>query len=216
MATVSLWSGVQIAVQSALATALPISAISKANPGVVSYTGTDPSDGNFLYLSDILGMYQVDDRIFRADDTDGGANTTELEGENTTNYDTFVSGNAQVITFGTTLQIVTDLQASGGDFNKIDTTTIHDLVRKEIPGAANPISYSGSCIWDPADAGFAALKAAADNKEKRAIKLTFANGRICVFTGYIGFTGLPTGTAQDKVVTPFSIDMFGRPTYYTS
>lgn len=213
---VSLWSGVQIAVQSALSTAQAISGITKASTGVATYAGADPANGSYLYLSDILGMYQLDDRIIRAANTSTGSDTTELEGENTSGYDTFVTGNLQVVTFGASLQIVTDLQASGGDFNKIDVTTVHDLVRKEIPGAANPISYTGSCIWDPADAGFAALKAAADNKEKRGIKVTFANGRIAVFTGYIGFTGLPTGAAQDKVVTPFSIDMFGRPTYYTS
>ncbi len=213
---VSLWSGVQIAVQSALSTAQVISAITKASTGVATYVGADPSDGSYLYLSDILGMHQVNDRIIRCDNTSTGGNTTELEGEDTTNYDAFTSGNLQVVTFGSSLQIVTDLQASGGDFDQIDTTTVHDLVKKQIPGAANAITYSGSCLWDPADAGFVALKAAADIKAKRGIKLTFSNGRICVFTGYVGFTGLPTGSAQDKVVTPFSINMFGRPTYYTS
>ncbi len=216
MANVSLWSGVGIAVQSALASALPISGITKADPGVVSYTGTDPSNGDYLYLSSILGMHQVDERIFRAANVNSGSNTVELEDEDTSGYDTFSSGNAQVVTFGTTLQIVTEVQFSGGDFEQIDVTTIHDNVRKQIPGAASPIVFSGSCIWDVADAGFAALKAASDNKAKRGIRLTFANGQKVVFTGYIGFTGLPTGSAQDKVVTPFQITMFGRPTTYSA
>lgn len=216
MANVSLWSNVAIAVQSALATALPISAITKANPGVVTYTGTDPSNGDYLYLSDIQGMYQVDDRVIRAANVNTGSDTVELEGENTTSYDTFTSGDAQVITFGTTLAIVTDVQVSGGDFEQIDVTTIHDDVRKTIPGAASPIVLSGSALWDVADAGFVALKAASLLKAKRAIKVTFSNGQIVVFTGYIGFTGLPTGTAQDKVVTPFQITMYGVPTTYSA
>lgn len=216
MANVSLWSKVAIAVQSALGSVQAISGITKANPGVATYGGSDPSNGDFLYLSSIQGMSQVDDRVFRAANVNAGGNTVELEGENTTSYDTFSSGNLQVITFGTTLAIVTDLQVSGGDFEQIDTTTIHDSVRKNIPGAASPVVLSGSCIWDVADAGFAALKAASDNKEKRAVRITFANGQKVVFTGYIGFTGMPTGAAQDKVVTPFSINMFGRPTTYSS
>lgn len=216
MANVSLWSSVAIAVQSSLATALPISGITKASPGVVTYTGTDPSNGDYLYLSSIQGMSQVDERVFRAANVNGAGNTVELEGENTTAYDTFSSGNLQVITFGTTLSIVTDVQVSGGDFDQIDVTTIHDNVRKQIPGAASPIVFSGSCVWDVADAGFAALKAASDAKAKRAIRITFANSQKVVFTGYIGFTGLPTGQAQDKVVTPFQITMFGRPTTYSS
>lgn len=216
MANVSLWSNVAIAVQSALATALPISAITKANPGVVTYTGTDPTNGSYLYLSDIQGMYQLDDRVIRAANVNTGSDTVELEGENTTSYDTFTSGDAQVITFGTTLAIVTDVQVSGGDFEQIDVTTIHDDVRKTIPGAASPIVLSGSALWDVADAGFVALKAASLLKAKRAIKVTFSNGQIVVFTGYIGFTGLPTGTAQDKVVTPFQITMYGVPTTYSA
>lgn len=216
MANVSLWSSVAIAVQSSLATALPISGITKASPGVVTYTGIDPSNGDYLYLSSIQGMSQVDERVFRAANVNGAGNTVELEGENTTAYDTFSSGNLQVITFGTTLSIVTDVQVSGGDFDQIDVTTIHDNVRKQIPGAASPIVFSGSCVWDVADAGFAALKAASDAKAKRAIRITFANSQKVVFTGYIGFTGLPTGQAQDKVVTPFQITMFGRPTTYSS
>lgn len=216
MANVSLWSNVAIAVQSALATALPISAITKANPGVVTYTGTDPTNGSYLYLSDIQGMYQLDDRVIRAANVNTGSDTVELEGENTTSYDTFTSGDAQVITFGTTLAIVTDVQVSGGDFEQIDVTTIHDDVRKTIPGAASPIVLSGSALWDVADAGFVALKAASLLKAKRAIKVTFSNGQIVVFTGYIGFTGLPTGAAQDKVVTPFQITMYGVPTTYSA
>jgi len=216
MANVSLWSGVGVAVQSALASALPISGITKADPGVVTYTGTDPSNGDYIYLSSVLGMHQLDERVIRAANVNGAGNTFELEDEDTSAYDTFSSGNAQVITFGTTLAIVTDLQVSGGDFDQIDITTIHDNVKKQMPGAASPIVFSGSCIWDVADAGFAALKAASDNKAKRAIKLTFANGQKVVFTGYIGFTGMPVGSAQDKVTTPIQITMFGRPTTYAT
>lgn len=216
MANVSLWSGVAVAVQSALAAGQAVTGVTKANPGVATYSGSDTyADGDYILMS-AQGMHQIDDRIFRVDNPDTGANTFELEGENTTNYDTFSAGEAEEITFGTTLAIVTDLQVSGGDFEQIDVTTIHDLVRKQIPGAASPIVFSGSCIWDVADAGFQALKAASDNKEKRAIKITFANGQIVLFNGYIGFTGMPTGSAQDKVVTPFQITMFGRPTTYAS
>jgi hypothetical protein len=105
---------------------------------------------------------------------------------------------------------------SGGDFDQIDITTVHDNTKKQIPGAASPIVLSGNCIWDVADAGFVALKYASDNKLKRAVRLSFANGQKTVFTGYIGFTGLPTGSNQDKVVTPFQITMFGKPTTYSS
>jgi hypothetical protein len=215
MATVSLWSNVAVAVQSALGTENTVTSVTKANPAVVTYTGADPSNGEYLVMSS-QGMHQIDARVFRVANVNAGSNTLELEGENTTAYDTFVSGSFQVITFGTTIATISGLTASGGDFEFIDATTIHDAVRKQVPGAASPAVFNMESIWDVADAGLVALKTASDNKAIRAIRYTFSNAQKLLFNGYVGCTLLPTGSAQDKVITPVSITMFGRPTVYSS
>lgn len=215
MATVSLWTNVGVAVESALATALAIVSISKANPGLVTYTGTDPVNGDYVLLK-VLGMHQLDYRIFKVANVNAGSNTFELSGENTTNYDTFSSGTAEVVTFGTTLATLTGLSASGGEAEQIDITTIHDSVRKLIPGVASPANYSFESFWDAADPGLVALKAAADNKTQRCVRFTFANGSKVLFVGYIAATLLPVGSAQDKVTTPVSVTMYGRPTVYSA
>jgi len=215
MPNVSLWQNVQVAVGT-FGTAQAVSAVTKANPGVATYVGLDPANGDYLYYSSIAGMYQLDEKVVRVANVNSGGNTLELEAVNTSSYDVFVSGNLQPVTFGTSLQVVLDFNASGGDFEQIDITTIHDVVRKQIPGAANPIVYNGTCIWDTADAGFVALKAASEIKAKRALRFSFANNQKAVFTGYIGFTGLPTGQAQGRVETPVVITMFGTPTYYAT
>lgn len=215
MANVSLWTNVAVALQSALSAAQTISSVSKANPGVVTYVGADPTNGDYI-LVHAQGMSQIDERVFRVANVNAGANTLELEGENTTLYDTFVSGTFEIITYGTTMSTATGLSASGGDFDFIDTTTIHDLVRKQIPGVAAPATYSFECLWDTADAGMVALKQAADAKGKRAVRFTFANAQKVLFTGYVGATLLPVGSAQDKVTTPVVITMFGRPTVYAT
>jgi len=119
--TPSKWSNVQVAVQSALATAIVITAITKANPAVVSYTGTDPTNGDFIAVT-ALGMRQVDARVFRIANVNGAGNTLELEAIDSTSFDTFTSGSAQVVTFGTSLGTVSGLSASGGDFDFIDIT----------------------------------------------------------------------------------------------
>jgi len=217
MPTPSLWSNVEVTVQSAITTANALSAITATSTSTATYGGTDDwATGDYAYLSSIVGMPALDERVIRVSAVNTVGNTFVLEGEDATGYGTFVSGNAQKPTFGTTLALVTDLSTSGGDFDQIDYTTIHDAIKKTIPGAANAIQYSGSCLWDPADAGFIALKNASILKAKRAIKFKFSNGRIAVFVGTIGFTGVPTGSAQDKVVTPFTISMAGVPTYYTA
>lgn len=210
---VSLWTKVAIAIQSALAAADTITGITKANPGVVTSTSHGISNGEYVLLT-ITGMHQLDGRVFRAANV--AANTFELEGEDTTSYDTFATGTAEVITFGTTLATATSVTASGGDYSFEDTTTIHDDRNTQIPGNSSPAVYSFENIWDVADAGLVALKAASDAKARRCVRITFANGQKVVFTGYIGANLLPVGNAPGKVTTPTVITMFGRPTVYSS
>lgn len=213
MANVTKWSGVAIAIQSALAAADTISAITKANPGVVSAAAHGLANGSYA-VHTIQGMRQLDDMVVRVANQASG--TYELEGLNTTAFDTFSSGTAEEITFGTSLATATNVNASGGDFDFIDVTTIHDTVKKQIPGLANPATFTFENIWDPSDAGLLALKSASDTQSKRAFKFTFANGRILVFTGYVGCSMMPTGGAQDVVKTSIVITMFGKPMVYTS
>ena len=213
--SVQVWSNVGVSVQSAAATAITITAISKANPAVVTYTGTDPSNGNYILLS-VQGMSQMDRRIVRVTNVDAGANTFECESVNSTAYDTFTSGTAQVLTFGTTLNVVSNISASGGDFQFIDVTTIHDDIQKQIPGNASPTTFSMDCQWQPDDSGLAAMKAASDAKAELGVMITFANGYRYLVTGYIGCTLSPTGSAQQVVSTPVVITAYGRPQTYAS
>jgi hypothetical protein len=213
MPNVVKWSNVQVAIQSALAAADTITAITKADPGVVSATAHAITDGAFVKVL-AQGMFQVDSRVFRVDAPTTDAFT--LEGEDTTLYDTFQSGTAEAITYGISMTTATGLTASGGDFDFIDVTTIHDNIRKQVPGLASPAVYTFENLWDPTDPALIALKEASDNQAQRAIKFTFAGGQIVVFNGYVGATLLPAGSAQDKVVTQVVITMFGRPTIYAS
>ncbi|MFI0609116.1 MAG: phage tail tube protein [Anaerolineae bacterium] len=216
MATARKWTNVAVAMQSALATALTISGITKANPGVVSYTGTDPSNGDYVYLS-VQGMHQVNDRVFRVANVNGAANTFELEGEDTTAFDTFSSGTAQVITFGTSITTSTKVTPSGGGFDFIDTTTIHGNQRSQMPGLPNARSYAFTNIWDVSDTGLKAMKSASDGQAMRAFKFTFGTGgQIMVFTGYPAADLSPGGEALGLVTCDTVITVQGSPTYYAS
>lgn len=211
MTTITKWSGVAIAIQSALVAADTITAITKANPGVVSSASHGMANGAYAKLT-INGMHQLDGRVARVANQASG--TWELEGIDTTLYDTFTSGTSEEVTFGTSLVTATTVNASGGDFDFIDVTTIHDNVKKQIPGTANPIKFDFENLWDVSDAGLIALKSASDASAQRCFKFTFNNGKIMVFTGYVGCTLLPTGGAQDVAKTSVTITMFGKPSFY--
>lgn len=213
MPNVSLWTKVAIAVQSALAAAGTITGITKANPGVATEVAHGRSNGDYVLLT-ISGMFQLDARVVRI--ANKTTDTYELEGVDTTDYDTFSSGTAEGITFGTTLATATTVQGSGGDFAFVDTTTIHDDRNTQVPGNSTPATYTFENIWDVADAGLVALQTASDNKARRAVKMTFANGQKVVFDAYVGATLLPVGSAPGKVTTSVVMTMHGRPTTYSS
>ena len=214
------WSNVAIAMQSALGSALPISGITKAAPGVCTSTSHGLSNGDYVYL-EVQGMWQLNSRVFRV--CTSTTNTFNLEdvssgtGISTASFDTFTSGNAYKITFGTSITTATSMQASGGNFAMIDTTTIHGNQKSQIPGLPDPLSMTFDNLWDPTDAGQSAMKTASDTQAKRAFKFTFGTGgKIMVFAGYVGFAGAPAGNAQDKITTQSVITCEGTPTYYSA
>lgn len=213
MATARKWSNVAVAMQSALGADITITAISKAAEGVVTAANT-LSAGDFVVLS-VQGMRQVDDRVFRV--KSATAANFVLEGEDTTLFDTFSSGVAKEITFGTSITTATSISSSGGDFDMIDTTTIHTNARSQMPGLPSAASFSFDNIWDVSDAGLKAMKQASDQQGKRAFMFTFGQGgQIMVFNGYVGASLLPGGSAQQLVTTKTTITMNGTPTTYAS
>lgn len=219
MATPRKWSNVAIAMQSALGAAKTITAIAQGATATVTATH-DFSAGDYVVFS-VQGMTQINNRVFRVlsvsttvsfviEDTAG----TSLD---TTDYDAFTSGTCNKVTFGTSITTATTLSGSGGDFEFIDTTTVHDAVKTQIPGIANPVSYTFDNIWDISDAGLQAMKTASEAQATRCFKFTFGSGgQIMVFNGYVGASLLPGGQAQGLVTTPAAITMFGLPTYYNS
>jgi hypothetical protein len=214
MATPIVWKNVAVTMQSAIAAAKTITAITKASPGVVTSETHGYTTGDVVYL-DILGMYQLNEKVVRV--TVLTVDTYELEGVDTTLFDTFTSGTSQELTLGTSITSATTISASGGDFDFVDTTTIHINTKSQIPGLPNATSYQMDHIWDATDAGQAAMKLASDTQDMRAFKFQFGpGGKVLYFAGYVGFSGLPGGSAQALVTSGAVITMNSTPTYYAS
>lgn len=219
MATVRKMSNVAVTMQSALATAVTITAITKAAPGVVTAANTY-ANGDYVLLT-VNGMFQLNGRVFRVANVSASnfqlEDTTGGTGISTVNFDTFTSGTAQKITFGTSITTAASMDASGGDFSFIDTTTIHGNQKTQIPGVAEPISFAIEHLWDITDPGQIAMKNASDQQAQLAFKFQFGTGGpVMVFSGYVGFTASPKGSAQDKLTSSATITAFGSPTYYSA
>lgn len=216
MANPLFWTNVGIDVQTALSAPINITAISKANAGVITYSGaTSPANGDYIAVA-ANGMSQVNDRPFRIANVNTVAKTFELEAEDTTSYDTFISGSFQVITFGASFNTVQSISPSGGDYEKADVTTIHDQVRRNVPTIAAPLTLAMTNFFDLSDPGFIECNKAYKAKAKRAIRLRFGSGAKMLMIGYVGAAGVPTGQAQGVVQTPVSIEAQNLPTVYAS
>lgn len=216
MATPIFWSNVGVDVQTALAAAITLSAISKAATGICTYTGaTNPANGDYIALTS-NGMFQVNDRTFRIANVNTGAKTFELEGEDTTLYDTFTSGSFQIITYGASMTTAQTVAVSGGDPEFADVTTIHDNVRKRVPTIVSPMSFAIDSLFDLTDPAFIELNKAYKAKAKRSIRLRFGTGAKMVLTGFCAAAGVPTGQAQGVVQTKISIEAQNIPTVYAT
>jgi hypothetical protein len=208
------WSNVDIDIQTVLGSSQSLSAITKANPGVVTYAGTDPAANDILLLS-AAGMTEVHNRAFAAKNVVGGSNTLEL-GEDTTDYHTFVSGSMQVVTLGASMTNVQGITASGGEPEFADITTVHDQIRREVPTVVSPFKMEFECLFEPGDAAMIELGKASRSLTTRVIRVGFANGAFMVGNAYVSAAGVPTGNAQDAVKTRVTLSFQGLPTVYAS
>jgi hypothetical protein len=213
MATVRKWANVAVAMESAAASPVTVTGVSKGATCTVTATNTY-ANGDYVLLS-ISGMFQLNGKVVRVASVTGS--NFVAEGVDSTSYETFTSGTSSKLTFGTSITTATTMNGTGGDFDFIDTTTIHVNSKTQIPGLGNPITYTFDNLWDIADAGQIAMKTATDAQAQKAFRFTFGTGGpIMVFSGYVGFTGAPGGSAQDKVTSSAVITAFGTPTYYAS
>ena len=94
-------------------TALVITGITQANPGVLTYTGSDPSNGDDIELASIVGMTQLNGRRVTVGNVNAGANTFELldpdgvTNINTTSYTAYSSGGTASRVYTVTTPYVT-------------------------------------------------------------------------------------------------------------
>lgn len=213
MSTINVWSKVAVAVQTALAAAKTISAITKANPAVATSTSHGYSDGDILVLK-VTGMIEVNHRVVRVDNST--TNTFELEGVDSSLFSTFAAGTAEKITFGAAAATFTDVSPSGGEAKSVDITTIHDDIDKEQPGSKTALSYSFSSLWDPTDAALLELVEADAVKGERALAITFGSGAKVYFNSYPFATLAPAGSKGEAVTTQVGFKLRGPIKAYSS
>lgn len=168
----------KVEVQASLDSAKTITAITKANPGVVSSTSHGFSNGDIVVLS-IQGMAQLDGVACRVANV--AANSFELEGVDTTTYGTFTSGTATEVLTWNTFASLQSISLPNQEANTIDITTIHDTQSQETLGIAGAVSGTMSGLFAPTETAVAQLRTATRTTTPRVFRITFETGVIALF-----------------------------------
>lgn len=209
-------AGLAMLMQSAIGSPIVIATVTNADPGVLGSVGHGLVDGDIILFKND-GMPELNDRLFQVyaktldafslEDVDGAS------GIDTTSLGTFISGTVQKLTMGISIVGVQEFSPSGGEPKYLDTTTVHDLNDRQVVNGSTAMSYSLTFQWDPANAAQAAMLAAFKASAQRGFKITWPNGRTCMFYGTVGFSGMPGGGKQGITTTTAGVALEADPTY---
>ncbi len=192
MATPLILRGATLAIQSALASAKTITAISKASEASITATH-DYSVGDFVLIDAVVGMTEINQVVGRVKSVSTTVSFV-LEGIDSTNFTTYASGGtAQKITFGKSFDSVTNVDLPDGQPDENDITTIHDTERQVAFGHDAKLTGTLSVIANPLNTAVIEVQIAAAAQQRRAFLLTFASGQKVLWNAYCtggsGFSG---------------------------
>lgn len=193
MANAQVLRNAVVQIQTALASAKTITAISKASEAVVTATH-DYSAGDYILIESAGGMTQINNRVVRVKSVSTTVSFV-CEGLNSTDFTTYTSGGtAKKITFGASFDNITQMDIPDATPDEIDVTSIHDDERQIEFGHAAAQKGSFSCIADPLSTAVVEVQTADKAQERRAFLVTLASGYKCLFNAYCsGGTGFSGG-----------------------
>jgi hypothetical protein len=132
------FNGSEIAIATEFDTASPpqaITAITAADPPVVTSTTHGYADGDIVTITGVVGMTELNGKTFIINVLT--ANTFELFDTDATGYGTYVSGGALSVGDYNAFCDSTSFSQTGGTATEIDTTTICSTRRENVLGLSD-------------------------------------------------------------------------------
>lgn len=214
MPTPSILQGSKIYIESARGAAQVISAITKADPPVITYVGTDPANSSYGIITDVTGMTQFNDAVVKVANVDTGANTFEAKDQDSTNFGTFASGNFYPVTFGSELTVAMGLGFTGGEPQYTNYMLLWDDMERRKFTHSSAAGIDLPVMWDPTDTNFNYLYNLARTDSTLAVKIVLKNGVEILSFGNFGGSGQPTANDSRTIMqASFSINPTTKPWY---
>lgn len=198
--------GIRVEVATAFAAAIAVDSVSKATTGVATETAHGLSNNTVGYWSGLDGMVQLEDQATRVKNV--AANTFELQGLDTTNYSTYVSGNFTPATTFATLGEATSYSIPDANTEDLDATTLLDVIDVTDAGnmAAQPLTIN-VLAKETLSTAMAFIEAAARTGTKILVRITLQQGAVRL---YYGVPSAPGEDVQAKQLGKGSLSVKGR------
>ena len=165
-----------------------VTAVTLASPGVATSTSHGLSDGAVGYMSGVTGMVQLDGQAVRVNSPT--TNDFQLEAINTTSYPAFTAGVFIPITAWSTLSRAASYAIGGGEADKLDSTTLLDIIKQEENGllAAQTVTF-GLKLETVDEEALQLITAAALSQSRMVFRITLSDGAQRVFRGQPSIPG---------------------------
>lgn len=172
---------VKVEVAATYAADITVTAVTTSSPGVATSTAHGMANDTVGYFHTVAGMAQLEKQACRVKNT--AANTFELQGLNTTNYSAYTSGSFKPVATWSTLSEATSYSIGGGASDKLDVTTLLDIVRKEEQGLLPTQNVTMNVIaQDTPSAAMLLLESAVQTQGITVVRVTLGNGAVRIFT----------------------------------
>lgn len=180
----------RVEVQKTLSAAIAISAVSLANPPVVSYEGAvDPPSGSVVIVDDdIDGMFELAGQTVRVANpvTGGSPATLELEGIDGTDFGALEGESSfRYVTAWSTLGNAKTLSAGAASPNKLDKTTLLDKTKRYLLGQSDTPDITVDVLSNPFLEAMEIVQAAALSGDQLAFRVTCMDGSKRIFGGLV-------------------------------
>lgn len=207
-------NGAIMEIGSVFTAAVLASAISNANPAVVTAAGHDLEDGDVIVVNS--GWTRLNDRVARVDAA--AADSFSLQGVNTSNLDVYTAGSGagsvRSVSAWAQISQITEVATSGGDQQFTTFGFLEDDDDRQLPTTKNPISMTITVADDPLLAYVPVVEAADEDKEARVVRLKLPNGSVIYYNAYVSITSTPTLSRNNIMTRTITLSLAARPTRY--
>lgn len=215
--TTRLANGTRFAVSQVLSAAAAMTAISNANPAVVSAAAGLPAEGDIVLLeSNWPDLLDVPARVGTVV---AGTSFVAL-GIDTTDTEFFPAGEGggtfRIASDYLSLNQVTDVSTSGGDQNNYTWQFLEDRSgrQRSTPTYKSAMYYTLTMAYDPDLPWHAALLALDKAREMVVLRETLPGGDVIYYAGYISYNGVPSKTINENMVVTATFYINSDPIRY--